>query len=174
MMWIGSGIGHRAGRLRMSYFRDDEVTKQFCVNFFVICGILSGMQICRCSVVLFRHCSVPICGRLLVSIFVDRASYKYRPIDSTEIMILTTSAKSFGMHSILRSSVRRITCSSKLMSGGGGGGGGGGVMVSSPIKFRLPAAAAVVASAQSTPPASSSQASFFSTALDLNDSNQKW
>lgn len=107
----------------------------------------------------------------VVSIFVDRASYKYRPIDSTEIMILTTSAQSFGMHSILRSSVWRITCSSKLMSGGGSG---GGVMVSSPIKFQLPAAAAVVSSAQSIPPASFSQASFFSTAPDLNDGNQKW
>jgi len=135
---------------------------------FILSSVLWHSGILAVHDVLFRHCSVPICGRL--SIFVDRASYKYRPIDSTEIMILTTSAKSFGMHSILRSSVRRITCSSKLMSGGGGG----GVMVSSPIKFRLPAAAAVVASAQSIPPASFSQASFFSTAPDLNDGNQKW
>lgn len=151
--------------LRMAYFRDDEVTKQIlCSNFF--CHLWHsgiGMH----DVLLFRHCSV-LRSLTLVSIFVDRASYKYRPIDSTEIMILTTSAKSFGMHSILRSSVRRITCSSKLMSGGGG------VMVSSPIKFRLPAAAAVVASAQSIPPASFSQASFFSTAPDFNDNNQKW
>ena len=145
----------------MAYFRGDEVTKHFLPrgsNLF----FFSAMD----ENVLFRHCPC--------SIFVEnaRASYKYRPIDRTEIMILSTSAKSLGMHSILRSSVRRITCSSKLMSGGGGG----GVMVSSsPIKFRLPAAAAaVVASAQSIPSASFSQASHFSTAPDLNDSNQTW
>ena len=159
---------------------NDEVTKQFAVVIYLSVRPSvafwpfwhsrfdsdSGMHAMFCSVIaLFRYAV----AYYVVSIFVDRASYKYRPIDSTEIMILTTSAKSFGMHSILRSSVRRITCSSKLMSGGGGG-----VMVSSPIKFRLPAAAAVVASAQSIPPASFSQASFFSTAPDLNDSNQKW
>jgi len=164
--------------LRMAYFRDDEVTKQFCSNLFSWsshrCGILAILACTAapmfCSVIaLFRYAVAYY--MYVVSIFVDRASYKYRPIDSTEIMILTTSAQSFGMHSILRSSVRRITCSSKLMSGGGSG---GGVMVSSPIKFQLPAAAAVVSSAQSIPPASFSQASFFSTAPDLNDGNQKW
>ena len=60
------GIWHRASALlfpkieilRMAYFRDDEVTKQFCVQiYFVICGILAFWQCTMfCSVIaLFRY-----------------------------------------------------------------------------------------------------------------------
>jgi hypothetical protein len=100
-------------------------------------------------------------------------------------MILATVAKSSGMQSILRSSVQRITCSSKLS----GGGGGGGRTASSAIKFRsvrnsFPSSA-IDASIMSIAPTSFSQTSSFSTAPDLNgneichgvqspEANQKW
>ena len=50
---------NRAQILRMAYFRDDEVTKQFCVQiyFVSICGILAFWQCTMfCSVIaLFRY-----------------------------------------------------------------------------------------------------------------------
>ena len=85
---------------------------------------------------------------------------------------IKSTVSSFGMQSILRSSLRRITrCSSTLNHGVGG------MSSSSSIKFRsvrssFPAAAAMGDAIQSVAPAfTSSQTCSFSTAPDLNGNN---
>ena len=86
-----------------------------------------------------------------------------------DIICIKSTVSSFGMQSILRSSLRRITCCSSTLNHGGGG-----MSSSSSIKFRssFPAAAAMGDAIQSVAPAfTSSQTCSFSTAPDLNGNN---
>ena len=93
-----------------------------------------------------------------------------------DIICIRSTVSSFGMQSILRSSLRRITwcCSSASSTLNHGG---GGMSSSSSIKFRsvrssFPAAAAMGDANQSVEPAfTSSQTRSFSTAPDLNGNN---